>query len=525
MVSRIPKHWLAIQGALIGAFMAILDIQITNSSLKEIQGALGATLSESSWIATSYLVAEMIAIPLTGFFARWLSPRRYLLWNVAGFVLASLACSFSWNLESMIVFRALQGFTGGALIPMAFTLIMTLLPKEKQPVGMALFGVTATFAPSIGPTLGGWLTDTFSWHYLFYLNILPGILVMLLLAMGLEKKERDDSQIQSIDLFGMLTMALGLGALEVVLEEGSRDDWFDAEYIRWLAALSVVSLIFFVRRQLTAKAPLVNLRLFKNSDFAKACAAYFALGAGLFGSVYMVPLYLAQVHDYNALQIGLVLMWVGFPQLPLFPLIPKLVNKVDPRYLVFAGFVGIAISMWMNINMSVLYDGAFLIPALLVRAMAQPFMMVPLSIIATQNLNKEDAPSASTLLNVMRNLGGAVGIAMLATLLDVRTRHYIWQIKETVVAGSQNLTQWLQHTGQLLIAQGGNSSQAYGVLFQQMHKQAAVMAYNDGFLLMGGLLFIAALAVLAIRPAHKAQAAAAASAEPANSPTVAKEAA
>ncbi|EKE73065.1 DHA2 family efflux MFS transporter permease subunit [Gallaecimonas xiamenensis] len=503
MVSRIPKNWLAVMGALVGAFMAILDIQITNSSLKEIQGALGATLTESSWIATSYLVAEMIAIPLTGFFSRWLSPRRYLLWNSAGFILASLACSLSWNLESMIVFRALQGFTGGALIPMAFTLIMTLLPKEKQPVGMALFGVTATFAPSIGPSLGGWLTDTFSWHYLFYLNVLPGILVMALLAMGLDKKDRNDGELKSIDLFGMVTMALGLGALEIVLEEGSRDDWFDAEYLRWLAVISAISMVFFIWRQFTAKAPLVNLRLFGNADFTKACIAYFALGAGLFGSVYMVPLFLAQIHDYTAMQIGLVLMWVGFPQLPLFPLIPKLVKKVDPRYLVFAGFVGIAISMWMNINMTVLYDGAFLIPALLVRAMAQPFMMVPLSIIATQHIRQEDAPSASTLLNVMRNLGGAVGIAMLATLLDTRTRHYLWQVKETLVSGSQNLTDWLSHTGQLMVAQGGTSNQAYGLLMTEINKQASVMAYNDGFLLMGGLLMIAALAVLAIKPAHK----------------------
>ncbi|WP_417361439.1 DHA2 family efflux MFS transporter permease subunit [Gallaecimonas pentaromativorans] len=500
MLSRIPKNWLAVMGALVGAFMAILDIQITNSSLKEIQGALGATLTESSWIATAYLVAEMIAIPLTGFFTRWLSPRRFLLWTSAGFVLASLACSFSWNLESMIAFRALQGFTGGALIPMAFTLVMTQLPMEKQPVGMALFGVTATFAPSIGPTLGGWLTDTFSWHYIFYLNVLPGLLVMVLLAMGLDKQDRDDDQLKTIDLLGMVTMALGLGSLEVVLEEGSRDDWFDAEYIRWLSVIAVVSMTVFVWRQFTAKAPLVNLRLFKNPDFSKACLAYFALGAGLFGSVYLVPLYLAQIHDYNAMQIGLVLMWVGFPQLPLFPLIPKLVKKVDPRYLVFAGFVGIAISMWMNVNMTVLYDGAFLIPAMLVRAMAQPFMMVPLSIIATQGVDKKDAPSASTLLNVMRNMGGAVGIALLATLMDVRTRHYLWQVRETLVNGSQNLTQWLSHTGQLLEAQGGNATQAYGLLFKEVNRQASVMAYNEAFLVMGCMLFIAALAVLAISP-------------------------
>ena len=201
------KHWLAIGGALLGSFMAILDIQITNSSLKDIQAALGATLEESSWIATSYLVAEMIAIPLTGFFAAWLSPRRYLLWNTTGFIISSLLCSFAWNLESMIVFRAMQGFTGGALIPMAFTLILQLLPLEKRPLGMALFGVTATFAPSIGPTLGGWLTEAFSWHYIFYLNVIPGVVVLWLLAEGLDKQPGDYEQLKRIDVFGMVTMA------------------------------------------------------------------------------------------------------------------------------------------------------------------------------------------------------------------------------------------------------------------------------------------------------------------------------
>jgi len=234
--------------------------------------------------------------------------------------------------------------------------------------------------------------------------------------------------------------------------------------------------------------------------FMMACIAYFSLGVGLFGSIYLVPLYLAQVHNYNALQIGLVLMWVGLPQLPLFPLIPKLIKKVDPRYLVFAGFSGIAISMTMNTHMTVLYGGVSLIPALLVRAMAQPFMMVPLSIIATQNLTHEESSSASTILNVMRNLGGAVGIAMLATLIDTRTRHYLWQVKENLTAGSLNLTEYLTNTGNMLTAQGGNKDQAYGLLMREMTNQASVMAFNEGFLLMAILLFIAAIAVISIKP-------------------------
>lgn len=495
------KSWLAIAGALLGAFMAILDIQITNSSLKDIQAALGATLEESSWIATSYLVAEMIAIPLTGFFAAWLSPRRYLVWNTAGFILSSLACSFAWNLDSMIVFRALQGFTGGALIPMAFTLILQLLPLDKRPLGMALFGVTATFAPSIGPTLGGWLTGAFSWHYIFYLNVIPGLAVLWLLSEGLDKEDGDESQLKKIDLFGMLTMALGLGSLQIMLEEGARDDWFDAEYIRWLALLSVVCLTLFVRKQLLTEHPLVNLRLFRSRDFSLSCVTYFMLGTGLFGSVYLVPLYLAAVHDYTALDIGLVLMWVGFPQLPFFPLIPRIMKTVDAKYLVALGFAIMGISMFMNMHMTVDYTGAYLIPALLVRALGQPFIMVPLSVMSSQNLKPEDTASASTLFNVMRNLGGAVGIALLATLLDKRTDFHLSQIKESLVGGSQALQEYLYQLGLVMQGHGAGDMQSYGVLATEITKQAMVMSYNEAFLLMGCLLLVASAAALSIRSA------------------------
>ncbi|MDF1763092.1 MAG: DHA2 family efflux MFS transporter permease subunit [Oleibacter sp.] len=493
-MKSIPREWLAVGGALIGAFMAILDIQITNSSLKDIQAALGATLDESSWIATSYLVAEMIAIPLTAFFAAWLSPRRYLMWNGAAFIAASLACSTAWNLESMIVFRALQGFTGGALIPMAFTLIVTLLPAEKRAVGMALFGVTATFAPTIGPTLGGWLTETFSWHYIFYINVVPGALVIWMLYHGLERSEGDPTQLKRIDTIGIVTLALGMGCLEVMLEEGAREDWFETEYIRWLALIAGISLFVFIRRQWFSEHPLVNLRLFTQRDFRLSCVAYFMLGAGLFGSVYLVPLYLASVHDYTAMDIGLVLMWVGFPQLPFYPIIPRLLKYIDAKWLVAFGFLVVGLSLLMNIHMSLDYAGSSLIPALLVRAVGQPFIMVPLTIMSSQNLKQEEVPSASTLFNVMRNLGGAVGISLLATQLSERTDLHLVHLQERVVSGSQNLTEYLSE----MTTQLGSEDLAMGVMMKDITLQAMVMAYNEAFLLLGCMLLIASVTSMMI---------------------------
>ena len=496
-------------GGLIGAFMAILDIQITNSSLKDIQGALSATLSESSWISTSYLVAEMIAIPLSGWLSRGLSVRRYMLWSTGAFIVASVLCSFSWNLTSMIVFRALQGFTGGSLIPMAFSLIISLLPLHKRATGMALFGLCATFAPTIGPTLGGWLTEQLSWHYIFYINVPPGLLLMAMVGHGLDKKPVDWEVLKRADVIGIITMALGLGLLEVVLEEGNREDWFGSSFIIRCSVISAVALVAFVISQLLRRHPLVNLRLLHSPRFALACFAYMVLGMGLMGSIYVLPLYMTQIHNYNALEIGEVLMWMGLPQLLILPLVPKLVTKIDPRYLVSFGFLIFGVSCFMNMHMSADYAGPQLILSLIVRALGQPFVMVPLSLVATASLSQDEVPSSSTLLNVLRNLGGAFGIAMIATMLDNDTRIHFSQISSSLAATSIEGQSYLLQLAQSMMAQGSDpvlaQQQAQAMLSSTINREATIMAYNQVFAVMGVFLLIAsALMLLLKQPAPRA---------------------
>ncbi|MCG9738501.1 DHA2 family efflux MFS transporter permease subunit [Shewanella insulae] len=497
------RSWVAVFAGLIGAFMAILDIQITNASMKEIQGSLGATLEEGSWIATAYLVAEMIAIPLSGWLSQGLSVRRYLLWTTAAFILASFLCSLSWNLEAMIAFRALQGFFGGALIPLAFRLILELLPEEKRATGMALFGVTATFAPSIGPTLGGWLTEQFSWHYLFYINIPPGLLVMAMLAYGLRPQAIDWDKLKNADYSGIVTMALGMGCLEVVLEEGNRKDWFGSELIQNLAIVAVINIALFVFIQLRKSSPLVNLRLLGQRDFALSTLAYFLLGMALFSAIYMIPLYLSQIHDYSPLEIGEVIMWMGFPQLLVLPLVPRLLQRFDGRYLAAFGFSMFALSYYMNSHMTLDFAGEQMILAQVVRALGQPFILVPIGIIATMHISAQQTPSASTVLNVIRNLGGAFGIALVATLIDNQSRTHLADMKQTVTAVSGQAYQYLQQTTQLFV-QGGSDpvtaqAQAKAMLAKTMTQQAYVQAYNDVFLIISVLLMLAVVAVLIIR--------------------------
>ncbi|WP_052260892.1 DHA2 family efflux MFS transporter permease subunit [Photobacterium gaetbulicola] len=494
------RHWIALFGGLIGAFMAILDIQITNSSLKDIQGALSATLDESSWISTSYLVAEMIAIPLSGWLSKALGKRRYLTWTTAIFTLSSFLCSLSWNMSSMIVFRAMQGFSGGALIPLAFSLVVQLLPIQKRAVGMALFGVTATFAPSIGPTFGGWLTENLSWHYIFYINIPPAILVISMIRYGLDDEPLHLSTLLKADWFGIVTMALGLGCLEVVLEEGNREEWFSSSFIVTLAIISGVSLVYFIINELQHDKPLVNLRLLREKQFAMSCLAYLILGMALLGSIYVLPLYLTQIQRYNAMEIGEVLMWMGFPQLLLFPIVPKLVQFIKPKYLVTFGFTMFGLSCYVNTHMTVDFGGQQLILSMVLRAIGSPFIMVPLSLVAMKHISKADTPDASTLTNVMRNLGGAFSIAIIATLLDNKTREHLGHIKESLPNVSTNGWQQLLQQSDFFIKAGNDAGtamqQAQATLLSTMQRDAAIMAYNDVFLMMTAFLAFAAVLIM-----------------------------
>src|SRR5438874_1233139 len=351
--AKIPtKTWIAVIGATLGAFMAVLNIQIVNASLADIQGAIGAGIDDGGWISTSYLVAEIVVIPLSAWLAQVFSIRKYLLTNAVLFLLLSVACAFAQDLPQMIVLRAVQGFTGGVLIPMAFTLIITLLPKAKQPVGLALFALSATFAPAIGPTIGGYLTENFGWQFIFYVNLVPGAVMIGMLWFSLEAKPMKQSLLREGDWAGIITMAIGLSALQTVLEEGNKDDWFGSPFIVKFSVIAAVALTAFLWIELTAKKPLLNLRLLFRRNFGFGILANFLLGVALYGSVFILPVYLSRIQGYNAEQIGMVLAWTGLPQLLLIPLVPRLMQRFDPRLIIGIGFALFAASNFMNIYMT-----------------------------------------------------------------------------------------------------------------------------------------------------------------------------
>ena len=502
------KTWMAVAGATLGAFMAVLNIQIVNASLADIQGAIGAGIDDGGWISTSYLIAEIVVIPLSGWLAQVFSIRKYLLTNAALFLLLSVACAFAQDLPQMIALRAVQGFTGGTLIPLAFTLIITLLPKAKQPVGLALFALSATFAPAIGPTIGGYLTQNWGWEYIFYVNLVPGTLMLVMLFFSLEAKPMQLALLREGDWIGIVTMAIGLSALQTVLEEGNKDDWFGSPFIVKLTIIAAIALVLFVWIEWTSKKPLLNLRLLFRRNFGFGILANFLLGIVLYGSVFILPVYLSRIQGYNAEQIGMVLAWTGLPQLVLIPLVPRLMQRFDARIIIGVGFALFAGSNFMNVHMTADYAADQLLWPNIVRAIGQALVFAPLSAIATAGIEAENAGSASGLFNMMRNLGGAVGIALLQTLLTKREQYHsnvlmrsVSMFEQATRAKIEKLTQYFMAHG--VLDPSDASHRAYVAIGKIVQKQAFILAFSDMFFLLG-LALIAALAasLLLKKPGH-----------------------
>src|SRR5262245_28572771 len=496
--------WIAVLAGMVGAFMAVLNIQITNASLLDIEGGIGTGVDNGAWISTSYLIGEIVVIPLTDYLSRVFSFRRYMLANAILFPLFSMACAFAHDLGSMIVLRGLQGFAGGVLIPMAFTMVLTKLPKAQQPLGLALFALSVTFAPAIGPTIGGYLTESYGWQSIFFVNTPPSIVMIVALFFTLEKKPMQLSLLKEGDWAGIVTMAIGLSALQTVLEEGNKDDWLQSPFIVKLALTAAVFLVAFIIIELTVAKPLVQLRLLKQRNFGIGVLINVLVGVALFGTVYILPQYLGQVQRYNAEQIGNVLAWTGLPQLLIIPIVPLLIKRFDVRAVAFVGISIFAASSFMNITLSLDSAGdQFFLPNI-VRAIGQALVLTPISVITTAGLAPSEAGAASGLSNMLRNLGGAVGTATLATVLTKREQFHSNIIGQSVTLFRDEVRDRLEHLTQYFMVHGVTDlavaqQKAIVAIGATVHRQALIQGFSDTFAVIGTVLALAAIAVLLTR--------------------------
>lgn len=491
------RAWVAVIGGLFGCFMAGMNVHVTSAALPEIEGALGATFEEGSWISTAYLVAEISVIPLTAWLVQVFSLRRVMLVGSLVFLLSSLCCALATSLPALIVIRVIQGASGAVLIPLSMQLIITELPASRLPLGMALFSLSNSVAQAAGPSIGGWLTDAYSWRWIFLLQLLPGIALLAAVAWSIRPREGDRGSLRQADWLGIGAMVAGLGALQIVLEEGGRRDWFESDFIRLFSLLAAAALVLFVQRQLWGPRPFINLRLLGHYNFGVASLAMTVFGAATFGLVFLVPNYLSQLHDYSARDIGNSLILYGLVQLLLAPLLPRVMRWLNAKVLVASGFAIMALGCWMGAQLSADAASNVIVPSIVVRGIGQPLIMVALSVLAVKGLAKAEAGSASALISMLRNLGGAVGTALLTQLVSLRERFHSERLGESLTLFDGALQQRL--AGGMLQPQLPEHQRLLGLLDQNVREQAYLMAYSDAFFISCVALGICALASLLLR--------------------------
>ncbi len=497
------RDWAAVIGVALGAFMAILDIQIINASLREIQGALSLDLNEGGWISTAYLIAEIIVIPLTAFLSQAIGIRFYIMANTIVFVLASACCGCAWSLSSMIFFRVLQGLSGGTLIPMSFQTILTTLPPSKRNIGLAIFGVTATLAPTLGPGIGGYLTDSYGWRSIFFLNVGPGLLMLALIAQGLPVSKFSFDKLKELDLFGAITMATGLGTLTYILEEGAESEWFQDPTIRVCGLICVASLSIFLAIQFLKDKPLLNLRLLGERNFGISALVTVLAAMALYGGVFATAMYLGQVQDYSSQDIGAAMMWIGIPQLIVLPMVPWLMNRIDSRVLIFFGFCLFTYSNWLNYHLNFNYAGDQFRNSLILRALGQPLFMIPLSAMGMATISREQAGDASAIYNVLRNLGGSIGIALTSTFVVTRMSHHLFSHTVTLDPDSVLLQNQIMPIQTNFMLNGHIKSDAINLagqhVLQLAYRESLIQSFADVFFVVAAGLLACSLLTLILR--------------------------
>jgi DHA2 family multidrug resistance protein len=484
-----PRDWVGFLAMVLGMFMAILDIQIVASSIAQIQAGISASAEEISWVQTSYLIAEVVMIPLSGWLARVVSTRYLFFASCVTFTVASAACAFSWSIESMIVFRAIQGFLGGAMIPTVFATTYMIFPPRQQAGLSVVIGLVATMAPTLGPTLGGWLTETWSWHWLFLINVVPGVIVASLVWTCGRHDPPKLSMLKGFDMAGIALVAVFLGSLQYVLEEGPGDDWFDDRRIVVMSLISALAGMGFIWRELTAEHPVVDLKAFGDSNFAVGCLYSFIIGIGLYGSVYIVPLYLGRVRGYSSLEIGITMMVTGLFQALSAPLAGNLAKHVDLRYMLGVGLALFGGGLWLNSELTSQWGYWEMFLPQAVRGLSLMFCFVPINAVALGHLPPHQVQNASGLYNLMRNLGGAIGLAGINTALTHRLDLHMARLSEGLTISRGAVVAMLDGlTAKFEPLMGAGAEQAaLKLLWQITRREAMTMAFSDVLMMVAAV--------------------------------------
>src|SRR6267154_1420562 len=484
--------WVIAVTVTLATFMEVLDTSIANVALPHIAGNLSAGSDESTWVLTSYLVSNAIVLPLSGWFSGLIGRKRFYMSCVAIFTVSSFLCGLAPNLGMLIFFRILQGAGGGGLQPSEQAILADTFPPAKRGMAFAVYGLAVVLAPAIGPTLGGWITDNFTWRWIFLLNIPVGILSLMLTSRliqdppHMKRKKLSETR---IDYIGLGLVALGLGTLQVVLDKGQRDDWFESHFIIVLSVIAAASLLFLIYWEWTREDPVIDLHLFTNRTFAAANLLMFMLGFALLGSTVLLPLFMQTLLGYTAEQSGLALLPGGFSLMLLMPLVGFMLSRYDPRKMMTFGLLALSFSLFHMTNFTLGVDFRTVVFAWMIQTMALAFLFVPINTAAYAFLPREKNNAASGLMNLARNIGGSVGISVVTTLLDRRTQAHTNDLVSHISASNPAFRSAFEGATRALEAHGASAAhaaqQAYALVQSTVQRQATMLAYIDCFWFLG----------------------------------------
>lgn len=484
--------WIIAVAVTLATFMEVLDTSIANVALPHIAGSLSAGQDESTWVLTSYLVSNAIVLPLSGWLSSIIGRKHFYMGCVALFTISSFLCGFAPNLPALIFFRILQGAGGGGLQPSEQAILADTFPPAKRGLAFAVYGIAVVMAPAIGPTLGGWITDNFSWRWIFFVNIPVGILSLVLTSRLIQDppylKRRKLSETR-IDYIGLGLVALGLGTLQVVLDKGQREDWFESNFIVTLTAISVASLAWVVIWEWYHKDPIIDLHLFKDRTFALSNFLMFMLGFALLGSTLLLPLFMQTLLGYTAEWSGLALMPGGFTIMLILPFVGFLLSRYAPRWLIVFGLTVLSLALLHMTTFDLDVDFRTVARARVFQAIGLAFLFVPINTAAYAFLPRDKNNAASGLMNLARNIGGSVGISLVTTMLARRAQYHQLQLSHNLSAANPAFRATLEGlTGKFGAGgagPGGASQQAYAMIQNNVVRQATMLAYIDNFWLLG----------------------------------------
>lgn len=488
-------RWSVAPVVAMAAFMEVLDIAIANVSLQHIAGGMAASQDEATWILTSYLITNAIVLPISGWLSTVIGRKRFYMSCIAGFGLSSLLCGLAPNLSWLIVFRCIQGLTGGGLQPNSQAILADSFPPRQRGMAFAFYGMAVVFAPAIGPTLGGWITENYTWRWIFLINVPVSVVLFFLInAMISDPPHLEAERARllrnglRLDYCGFGLLALGLGMLQFVLDRGQEDDWFGSHVITICAVVAALGIVGFVVWELRRRDPIVDLKLLKNKNFALANALMFMLGFILLGSTAFIPLFTQTLLGYTAFSAGLVLTAGGFAIMAVMPIIGRLVNAVDSRWLIAFGLAVSAYGLYRMSHFTLEVDYWTIATDRMIQAAGLGFLFIPINTLAYVGLPPEKNNNASALINLARNLGGSVGIALLTTLLARRTQYHWNMLVENISASNETYRSAAGHLQEHMLRHGGDAAQALhkaqAVLEQQLHQQALLLSYDDCFRLL-----------------------------------------